>query len=140
MQWTEDEDDVLRECSYRGAAYAAGEIWRRLGIRRSVHAVEHRASRIHCSLAVLSECPECGAVGVQINQGTGMCRKCSELFHLEEEKAFNELLEAERAAAEDGAEVDALKRARDMWRKRNSRLCRDHGLKTRRERKKEERR
>ena len=50
--WTEEQDDVLREVSFRGAAHAAAEIERRCGVRHSVRAVEMRASRIHCSLAV----------------------------------------------------------------------------------------
>lgn len=56
--WTEEQDDVLREVSFRGAAYAAAEIERRCGVRHSVRAVEMRASRIHCSLAVQTVCPQ----------------------------------------------------------------------------------
>ena len=66
--WTEEQDDVLREVSFRGAAFAAAEIERRCGARHSVRAVEMRASRIHCSLAVQTVCPSCGAVGVKINR------------------------------------------------------------------------
>jgi uncharacterized Zn finger protein (UPF0148 family) len=57
-----------------------------------------RASRIHCSLAVQTVCPQCGAVGVKINRQTGMCPLCTERYHLEQERAFNEQLERERAA------------------------------------------
>ena len=84
--WTEEQDDVLREVSFRGAAYAAAEIERRCGVRHSVRAVEMRASRIHCSLAVQTVCPQCGAVGVKINRQTGMCRLCTERYHLEQER------------------------------------------------------
>ena len=45
--WTEEQDDVLREVSFRGAEFAAAEIERRCGVRHSVRAVEMRASRIH---------------------------------------------------------------------------------------------
>ncbi|WP_288735182.1 hypothetical protein [uncultured Enorma sp.] len=31
--WTEEQDDVLREVSFRGAEYAAAEIERRCGVR-----------------------------------------------------------------------------------------------------------
>ena len=55
--WTEEQDDVLREVSFRGAAFAAAEIERRCGVRHSVRAVEMRVSRIHCSLAVQTVCP-----------------------------------------------------------------------------------
>ena len=129
MRWDEKQDDVLRECSYRGAGFVAAELMRRLGARHSVRAVEMRASRIHCSLAVQTVCPECGAVGVGLNRQTGMCRLCTERYHLECEKVFNERLEAERMAAEDSAEVDAVRRERDRLRKANSRLKRKHGLK-----------
>lgn len=133
--WTEEQDDVLREVSFRGAAFAAAEIERRCGVRHSVRAVEMRASRIHCSLAVRTVCPSCGAVGVNLNRQTGMCRRCSEEFHLEQERVFNEQLERERVAAEEAADIDDVRRERDMMRQRNSRLCRKYGLKGKRERK-----
>lgn len=132
--WTEEQDDVLREVSFRGAAYAAAEIERRCGVAHSVRAVEMRASRIHCSLAVQTVCPQCGAVGVKVNRQTGMCRRCSEEYHLAQERAFNEQLERERAAAEDAPEIDDVRRERNRVRQLNSRLCRRYGLKGRRER------
>ena len=128
MRWTEEQDDVLREVSFRGAAYAAAEIERRCGARHSVRAVEMRASHIHCSLAVQTVCPECGAVGVMLNRQTGMCRLCSERYHLEQERAFNEQLEREREAVENVATIDEVRRERDLLRQRNSRLCRKYGL------------
>ena len=133
MRWTEEQDDVLREVSFRGAAYAAAEIERRCGARHSVRAVEMRASRIHCSLAVQTVCPECGAVGVMLNRQTGMCRLCSERYHLEQERAFNEQLEREREAVENGATIEEVRRERDRLRQRNSRLCRKYGLPGKRE-------
>ena len=58
MRWrTEEQDDILREVSFRGAAFAAAEIERHCGVRHSVRAVEMRASSIHCSLAVQTVCP-----------------------------------------------------------------------------------
>ena len=134
-RWTEEQDDVLREVSFHGAAYAAAEIERRCGARHSVRAVEMRASRIHCSLAVRTVCPSCGAVGVNLNRQTGMCRRCTEEYHLAQERAFNEQLERERAAAEEAADIDDVRRERDRIRQRNSRMCRKYGLKGKRERK-----
>lgn len=133
--WTEEQDDVLREVSFRGAAFAVAEIERRCGVRHSVRAVEMRASRIHCSLALQTVCPSCGAVGVKINRQTGMCPLCTERYHLEQERAFNEQLEREREACERGEELADVRRERDMMRQRNSRLCRKYGLKGKRERK-----
>ena len=133
--WTEEQDDVLREVSFRGAAYAAAEIERRCGVHHSVRAVEMRASRIHCSLAMQTVCPSCGAVGVKINRQTGMCRRCPQEDHPAPERAFNEQLERERIAAEEAADIDDVRRERDMMRQRNSRLCRKYGLKGKRERK-----
>lgn len=134
MVWTEEQDDILREASFRGADAVQEEIRRRCGVWHTIHAIEMRASRIHCSLAVQTVCPECGAVGVMINRQTGMCRLCTERYHLEQERAFNELLERERAEAEDPAELEAVRRERDAMRQRNSRLCRRYGLKSRRQR------
>ena len=132
--WTEEQDDVLREVSFMGAGFAAAEIERRCGARHTVRAVQMRASRIHCSLALRTVCPSCGAVGVNLNRQTGLCRRCTEGYHLAQERAFNEQLERERAAAEDAPEIDALRRERDRLRQRNSRLCRKYGLASRRER------
>ena len=95
-----------------------------------------RASRIHCSLAVQTVCPQCGAVGVKIKRQTGMCPLCTECYHLEQERAFNEQLEREREVCERSEELAEVRRERDMMRQRNSRLCRKYGLKGRRERKK----
>ena len=93
-----------------------------------------RASRIHCSLAVQAVCPEYGAVGLKFNRQTGMCRRCTEEYHLEQGRAFNEQLERERAACEESAELADVRRERDKMRQRNSRLCRKYGLKGKRER------
>ena len=103
--WTEEQDDVLREVSFRGAAYAAAEIERRCSVRHSVR-----------------------AVGVKINRQTGMCPLCTERYHLEQERAFNEQLERERVACEESVELEEVRRERDMMRQRNSRLCRKYGL------------
>lgn len=134
MRWDEKQDDVLRECSYRGAKYVRDEIERRCGASHSVAAVEMRASRIHCSLAVQTVCPSCGAVGVNLNRATGMCRLCSERYHLEQERAFAEVLERERAEAEDPGRIAEARRERDAQRQRNSRTCRRYGLPSRRAR------
>lgn len=95
-----------------------------------------RASRIHCSLAVQTVCPQCGAVGVKINRQTGMCPLCTWRYHLEQERAFNEQLEHERAACERSDKLADVRRERDKMRQRNSRLCRKYGLKGKRERRK----
>ena len=65
----------------------------------------------------------------------GMCRRCTEEYHLAQERAFNEQLERERAHAEDAADIGDVRRERDKMRQRNSRLCRKYGLKGKRERK-----
>lgn len=125
---------MLRECSFRGAAFARDEIERRCGAAHSLHAVELRASRIHCSLALQTVCPECGAVGVVINRQTGLCRLCTERYHLAQERAFGEVLAAERAEAEDAGRIAEVRRQRDAQRQRNSRTCRRYGLPSRKER------
>lgn len=86
------------------------------------------------SLRVQQVCPECGLVGVRLNRQSGMCLKCNELMHLNEELAFNETLQREREEKADDGEVAAIRRERDRMRQRNSRLCKKHGLKSRRQR------
>ena len=60
---------------------------------------------------------------------------CTEIMHLNEEVAFNEILQREREEKADEAEAAAIRRERDRMRQRNSRLCRKYGLKSRRDRK-----
>lgn len=74
-------------------------------------------------------------MGVKINRQTGTCPLCTERYHLEQERAFNEQLERERAACEESAELADVRRERDKMRQQNSRPCRKYGLKGRRERK-----
>ena len=132
--WTTKQDSIIRELGHLGAAAVAAAIEHECGIVRSIHSIECRASRIHASLRVQQVCPECGVVGLRLNRQSGLCPKCTEILHLNEAKAFNELLEAERAAASDAGEIEALKRENAMVRKRNSRTCRKYGLRTMRER------
>ena len=134
IPWTTKQDSVLRELGHLGSEAVQGALLRECGVFRSVHAIEHRASRIHVSLKVQPVCPECGVVGVRLNRQSGLCPKCTELMHLNEEIAFNEILQAERDAATDEGEIARLRRERDKMRQRNSRLCRKYGLPTRRER------
>lgn len=75
-------------------------------------------------------CPECGVVGVRLNRQSGMCPKYTELMHLNEEIAFNEILQAERKEAADEEDIADIWRERDKMRQCNSRLCRKYGLKT----------
>lgn len=135
MRWTEEEDEILLAYRYEGSEAISQRLWDELGVVRSVRSVEMRAHRLGVSLAVRSVCPGCGATGVKINRTTGLCRKCSERQHLEEELAFHEILEAERAEAEaDSEEIDELHRRREKARQANSRMCRKYGFKGRRER------
>ena len=132
--WTTRQDSILRELGHLGAEAVAAAILRECGVTRSVHAIEHRASRIHVSLAVRPVCPECGVVGLRLNRQSGLCPRCTELMHLNEEIAFNEILQEEREAATDPAEIANIRRERDKMRQRNSRLARKYGLPSRRER------
>lgn len=133
--WTTREIEVMRERGYLGAEAVRRALFAECGTERTIRSIESQASRYHVSLKVRQVCPECGLVGVRLNRQSGMCPACTERMHLAEELAFNEVLqrEIEERAAED--DIAAIRRERDRMRKRNSRLCRKHGLKTRRERK-----
>ena len=132
--WTTKQDSILRELSYLGAEAVRDALKRECGVDRSIRAVEVRASRIHASLKVKAVCPECGVVGLRLNRQSGMCPKCTELMHLNEEIAFNEILQAEREEAANEEAIAGIKRERDKMSQRNSRLARKYGLPTRRER------
>ena len=73
-------------------------------------------------------------VEVRMNSQSGMRPKCTELIHLNEEIAFNEILQAEREEAADDEVIAGIRRERDKMRQRNSRLCGKYGPKTRRQR------
>ncbi len=118
----------MRENCFRGVAAVQAALLRECGVERSIRAIEVHASRIHMSLKVRHQCPECGRIGVHLNRQSGMCAGCTELMHVEEERAFNELLEAEAASAVGSGEVERLQREYAALRQRNSRLCRKHGL------------
>ena len=132
--WTTKQDSILRELGHLGVEAVRDAIRRECGVERSAHSVEHRASRIHVSLKPKAVCPDCGVVGVRLNRQSGLCPRCTEVMHLNEEIAFNEILQAEIEAATDPARIAEIRRERDRVRQRNSRLCRKYGLPTRRKR------
>lgn len=124
----------MRANGHLGVKAVRVALLRECGTDCSVRTIESQASRCHVSLRVQQVCPECGVVGVRLNRQSGMCPKCTELMHLNEEIAFNEILQAEREEAADDEVIAGIRRERDKMRQRNSRLCRKYGLKTRRQR------
>lgn len=124
MMWTTRQEEIVREQCHRGSRAVRDAIERECGVRRTVRAVEAHASRMHVSLKVRSECPQCGAIGVRLNRQTGMCPLCTEELHVEEGRAFNELLRREVEGCEEGPELDAAWREYVRMRQQNSRLMR----------------
>lgn len=133
--WTTREIEVMRERGYMGAEAVRRALLAECGSDRTIRSIESQASRYHVSLKVRHVCPECGVVGIRLNRQSGLCPACTERLHLAEEVAFNEILQREAEEKAGEAEVASIRRERDRMRKRNSRLCKRHGLKTRRERK-----
>lgn len=129
MEWTAEEEALMRENAHLGADAVAAALWKTLGKKRSVRAVEMHASRMHLSLRQRTECPRCHALGVHLSRKTGVCRLCTEELYIEEERVFNELLHEEAKARESGEVLDTAKRERLRLRQQNSRLARKHGLK-----------
>jgi len=126
--WTCRQEELLREHCYEGVDAVRMALARECGVRRSVRAIEAHASRIHVSLRRLSTCPECGAVGVRLNHISGMCARCTEEAHVEEERAFRDLLELEAHGCDEGPEIEAARREWARLRQRNSRTRRAFGL------------
>ncbi|WP_232202834.1 hypothetical protein [Olsenella sp. oral taxon 809] len=124
---------MLRETGFKGAKAVSDEILRRYSVYHSPHAVEMFASRNHVSLRLMQACPECGLLVNHLNRQTGLCPRCSALLHVEEERAYNDILEGEIREAE--AECVNAEREYATLRQRNARLCRQHGLATKSERK-----
>lgn len=128
VPWSVRQEEVLRAYGHMGARAVQGALLHECGVARTIRAIEMHASRTHVSLKVLSQCPECGAVGVRLSRRSGMCPLCTERGHVEEERAFGELLELEAAGCEDGPELEAARREYARLRQRNSRLMRKFGL------------
>ena len=124
----------MREFGHLGVDAVQRELLKQCHVQRSARSIESKASRIHVSLKVRQVCPECGVVGVRLNRQSGLCARCTELMHLNEELAFNELLEREREEKAGEDDIAGIRRERDRMRQRNSRLCRKYGLKSRRDR------
>lgn len=72
MMWSTGQNDVIRELGHKGVQAVHDEILDRYGVEHTLHAIEVQACRIHASLKVLDECPECHALGVRINRQSGM--------------------------------------------------------------------
>lgn len=140
MNWTTGQNDTIRELGHRGVAVVRDALLERHGVERSFHAIEVQASRIHASLKVRTVCPGCGVVGARLNRQTGMCGVCSEKLHLAESIAFNDVLLEERLEAAGEQDIERLRRENASMRQRNSRLCREYGLASMRERQREARR
>ena len=128
------ELDVMRANGHLGVEAVHDALLRECGTDRFAFSIESQASRCHVSLRMQQVCPECGVVGVRLNRQSGFCPMCTEIMHLNEEMAFNEILQREREEKADEAEAAAIRRERDWMRQRNSRLCRKYGLRSRRDR------
>ena len=135
MRWTTGQAEVISELRFRGAEAIRDAIEQRYGIHRSVHAVEIYASRLGISLRTRTECPECGDIDVKINRLTGLCPKCSDYYHLQEEIAFNEAIMRERIENTSGPDQEQARRDYNAERQRNLRLCKEYGFDSRKLRK-----
>lgn len=111
-EWTTKEIDVMRAHGYLGVDTVRDALLRECGTDRSARSIESQASRCHVSLRVQQVCPECGVVGIRLNRQSGMYPKCTELMHLNEVVAFNEILQAEREEKADEGDVAAIRRER----------------------------
>lgn len=73
------------------------------------------------------------AIGAHLNRQTGLCRGCNESYRLEEERVYHEQLE--RWEAEEGPDVERVRKEREAPRQKNARLRRKYHLKDKRRRK-----
>lgn len=76
---------MLRQCGSMGAAECRRILRAELGAKRSVKAVQHRASRIGASLFAYATCPMCGRV-VKRPKPSGLCDRCHEAARAEARK------------------------------------------------------
>lgn len=76
---------MLRQCGSMGAAECRRILRAELGAKRSVKAVQHRASRIGASLFEHATCPMCGR-DVKRPKPSGLCGRCHEAARAEARK------------------------------------------------------
>ncbi len=76
---------MLRQCGRMGAAACRRALRAELGAKRSVKAVQHRASRIGVSLFEHATCPMCGRT-VRRAKPSGLCARCDGLVRAEARK------------------------------------------------------
>ena len=128
-RWTHRQEQILRDYGYLGVDEIRLKLKRECGAEHSRHAIEVHAARIHASLKISETCPECGAVGVTLNRRSGMCAVCTEMQHIREGMAFEEVLLRECQIAATGADkVEEAKRDRAKMRQRHKRICEKYGL------------
>ena len=134
MRWTTSQDEILRAYGHEGVVAIQRRLLDECGVEHTVRAIEMHASRIHASLKVRGVCPECGVIGAAANRQSGLCPLCSSRQHVEEARAFNEILREEIAVAEGSPEIAENEREYNRLRQENSRLCRRYGLKSKTQR------
>jgi len=113
--------------------YSTGMRTHAIGLRSQNAATENTTVRVWpTGTRVLKEHQK--AIWSHVRSAWRIAQFCRGM-HLNEEMAFNEILQREREEKADEAEAAAIRRERDRMRQRNSRLCRKYGLKSRRDRK-----
>lgn len=113
MRWSRQEDDILRDYGSLGAEACSGILAEECGTRRTVKAVQHRASLIGASLFEYHVCPTCGAK-VKRLRPSGVCMVCHEILKAERQRTVAEKFAAEirklESAVEATGELEAVKR------------------------------
>ena len=115
-RWTPEEDEVLRQYGSMGATACRRILRAELGAKRSVKAVQHRASRIGASLFAYATCPMCGRV-VKRPKPSGLCDRCHDLMKAEARDAAQAVEAKTRLTPEDEAAIDDARRRRARMRR-----------------------
>lgn len=132
MKWTDEQDRVLFDYGNKGACWCRDEIERRFGVSRSVKATQRRASRIGAPMIRYEICPSCGRMA-RLMPTKGVCRTCNAQRLHHEQAVFESKLKRELAANDEAYRRE--NRKYQALRKKNERLCDEHGLPKYREKK-----
>lgn len=97
----------MRTYASLGAEFIVTEIKRETGVVRSVHSVEHYASRNGISLVKYQTCPRCGARRRKLNRNTGLCDICNVYESRDRARRKNAELKALRRELETDDEQSA---------------------------------
>ncbi len=121
MNWTFEQEQILREYGNLGAEECRKMIFRRTGVLRSVESTKRHAYRIGAPLIKYEICPSCGRK-VRKLKPSGLCTVCNERYLAQKQRELVSKLEQQLKEDTSSHEYVNAKHEYDQARKAASRL------------------